>query len=89
MLSIYSLFEQQVEIEAENPGLLEVPKNRKITSMSLNHFKELIKEKGWEPISKGLVNLQVWNKNKNPGLSAWARRVRKKLKKWVDENDIE
>lgn len=86
MLSINKLFEG-VQIEAENPGLLEVPEGTDIQNLSTNHFKKLIDKKGWDAISKGLVNLEVWNKNKNPGLSSWAKTMQHKLSKWWESHN--
>ena len=83
---LFTLYEQEpkVKIPVEHPGLLEVPEGKDVENLPLSHFQNLIKKKGWEKISKGLINLKVWNKEKNPTLSSWADRTQEKLAKWVE-----
>jgi len=81
----YRLKEEDTEIEVENPGLLEVPEGKNVDDLPLSHFVKLANKKGLGKIVKGLNNLQVWNKNKDPKLSKWAGdmidKLNKKLKK--------
>jgi len=78
------LKEQQVKIPVKHPGVLEVPEGKDVEDLPLSHFKDLVKSKGWETISKALTNLIVWNKKKNPSLSSWADKTQAALSKWVD-----
>jgi hypothetical protein len=73
------------DIEVENPGILEVPEGKDVEDLPESHFQSLIKKKGWEEISRALVNLIRWNKNKNKSLSNWADSMQEKLSKWVDK----
>jgi len=72
------------DIEVENPGILEVPEGKDVEDLPESHFQSLIKKKGWEEISRALINLVRWNKNKNKSLSNWADSMQNKLSKWVD-----
>ncbi len=73
------------EIKVENPGILEIPKGKKVKSLPLTHFKKLIKKKSWEDISKAFINLVRWNKIKDPKLAKWADETQAKLSEWVDK----
>lgn len=78
------------DIKVEHPGVLEVPEGKDVKDLGEGHFKSLIKKKGWNEISKALMNLVRWNKSKEPSLSSWAHGMQKKLSDWVDkerEND--
>ena len=72
----------KVKIPVEHPGLLEVPEGEDVENLPISHFKKLVKKKGWEAISKGLINLKVWNRKRNPSLSSWADKMQEKLAKW-------
>jgi hypothetical protein len=78
------LKEQKVKIPVEHPGVLEVPEGKDVESLGEDHFKALIKKKGWEEISKALTNLHTWNKDKHPSLAGWANSMQEKLAKWVE-----
>lgn len=78
------LKEQQVKIPVEHPGMLEVPEGKNVEDLPQSHFKDLIKKKGWEEISKALTNLQTWNKDRDPKLASWANNMQEKLAKWVE-----
>ena len=71
---------EAVEIEVEHSGLLEVPTGKEVDKLPQSHFQKLIDKKGYEAIIRGLTNLEVWNKNKNPKLSQWASNMADKLK---------
>lgn len=73
------------DIEVENPGILEVPEGKNVEDMGEDHFKSLIKKKGWEEISRALVNLDRWNKNRDKKLSNWADNMQSKLSSWIDK----
>lgn len=70
----------EVEIEVKNSGLLEVPAGKEVDQLPQEHFQKLIDKKGYEAVIRGLTNLEVWNKNKNPKLSRWASNMADKLK---------
>ena len=59
----------EVDIEVKHSGLLEVPNGKEVDQLPQSHFQKLIDKKGYEAIIRGLTNLEVWNKNKNPKLS--------------------
>ena len=75
----------KVKLDVEHPGLLEVPEGKDIEDLPESHFQNLIKKKGWSAISKGLINLKIWNRKKNPTLSRWADNMQEKLSKWVEK----
>ena len=63
---------ESVNIETENPGVLEVPEGKNVEDLPIKHFVALANKKGLSTITRALNNLQVWNKNKNKPLSKWA-----------------
>ena len=69
----------ELKIKVTNPGLLEIPDGKAVTGMPLAHFTKLAKKKGFAKISRGLINLVVFNKNKDKKLSAWAGKMQKAL----------
>jgi hypothetical protein len=69
--------------DVKNPGILEVPKNKKVDELPLKHFKELVEKKGFEAITRALMNLHRWNKNDNSELAEWADKTQQKLHNWV------
>lgn len=78
------------DIQAENPGLLELPENgfndwniEKLVS----HFVSLAKKKGREAISKGIQNIIRWNKEKNKSLSDKAQSVFDKYAAELDKKE--
>lgn len=74
------------EIKAEHPGLLELPEDKGFEEVSLSHYINLAKSKGRAAIMRGLLNLERWNKNKKPSISAKARKIINQLKKneeWI------
>ena len=70
----------EVDIEVKHSGLLEVPAGKEVDQLPQSHFQKLIDKKGYEAVIRGLTNLEVWNKNKNPKLSQWASNMADKLK---------
>jgi len=82
---VQMMLEQKVKIKVEHPGVLEVPEGKKVNELPLSHFKKLIKKKGWEEVSKALINLKVWNKNDDPELSKWADKTQEELADWVEK----
>lgn len=68
-----------VRISAKNPGMLEVPEGKSIMDLPVDHFQELVKRKGLSPVMKALVLLEIWNKNDDPHISEWARRMKKQI----------
>jgi len=77
---------QQVKIPIRHEGILEVPEGKDITSLGSGHFMKLIDKHGWPAISKALINLKVWNKNRNKALSTWADSMQAKLAKQVEKS---
>jgi hypothetical protein len=69
------------DIETKNPGILEVPKDKKVNELPLSHFENLVDKKGYAEVIRALTNLEVWNKDKNKSLSDWASATADKLKK--------
>ena len=67
------------EIPVKNEGILEVPEDKNVDDLPVSHFKKLIDKKGREAIIRALTNLEVWNKNDNKSLSAWAKKMKKSL----------
>lgn len=63
---------QDVEIEVQNKGVLEVPEGKSVDELPIKHFVAIADKKGLDTVTKALNNLQVWNKNKNKALSKWA-----------------
>ena len=83
------IYEQDVNIDVENPGILEVPEGKNVEDLPIKHFVDLANKKGLSTITKALNNLQVWNKNKNPKLSKWAGDMIDKVSKRVDNQKNE
>ena len=73
--------EDTEDIKVEHPGILEVPEGKNVEDLGEEHFKALIKKKGWGAISRALMNLVRWNETKNPSLSSWAHGMQKRLSK--------
>lgn len=84
MKTMQELFEA-VEVKPKNPGILEVPDGKGVMDLPLSHFEDLVNKKGLSAISKALVNLERWNKEKNPKLSSWAKDIEKKISAKMDK----
>lgn len=69
----------RADIKPKNEGILEVPEGKNVNDLPVKHFKTLIDKKGRAPIIRALTNLEVWNKNDNKSLSAWAKKMKKSL----------
>lgn len=67
-------------ISVSHPGLLQVPAGKKVWNLPLKHFIGLAKKKGKSAVMKGLLNLERWNKNKNPEISKKVRDIIDRLK---------
>ena len=78
-LDILKEGKSKVKIPVEHPGMLEVPEGKDVEDLPYSHFSALAKKKGYGKIAKALTNLIVWNKTKNPSLSAWADKMQNKL----------
>lgn len=81
------LYEQDVEIEVKNKGILEVPEDKNVDDLPMSHFEKLVKKHGLSKITKALNNLQVWNKNDDKKLSKWAGNMIDKLTKKFGKNE--
>lgn len=69
------------DIQAKNPGILEVPEGKDVDSLPVGHFVDLAKSKGAKAIMTALTNLERWNEKQNPALSKWASGMKDKLRK--------
>ena len=72
---------EKVEVKIKNPKILEIPDNKNFYQMPLKHFISVAKRKSKGAVQKALVNLERFNKNKNPGVSKKASDIINKLKK--------
>lgn len=80
------LIRAKADIQAKNPGILEVPEDKNVQDLPVSHFKDLIDKKGRSPIIRALTNLEVWNKNDNKSLSAWAKKMKKSLEGYGEKD---
>ena len=74
-------YNEAVNIETENPGVLEVPEGKNVEDLPIKHFVDIANRKGLSTVTRALNNLQVWNKNKNKELSKWAGNMIDKVSK--------
>lgn len=74
-------YNEAVNIETENPGVLEVPEGENVEDLPIKHFVDIANRKGLSTVTRALNNLQVWNKNKNKELSKWAGNMIDKVSK--------
>ena len=74
-------YTEAVNIETENPGVLEVPEGKNVEDLPIKHFVDIANRKGLSTVTRALNNLQVWNKNKNKELSKWAGNMIDKVSK--------
>lgn len=71
---------ESANIEVKNAGILEVPQGKNVEDLPLSHFENLVKKHDYASIARALINLEVWNKDKNKSLSKWASDMHDKLK---------
>jgi hypothetical protein len=76
--------DDEVDIKVKHPGILEVPEGKKVDELPFSHFAALVKEHGYDEISKALTNLEVWNREREPELADWAKDMRERLKAKFD-----
>jgi len=76
--------EPKVKIPVE-PGGMELKKGQDVENVSIEHFKKLIVKDSWPEVSKRIITLKVFNKNKNPTLASKMDKLQNTLAKWVDE----
>lgn len=74
-----SKLKESADIKAENPGILEVPKDKRVYDLPVSHFKRLIDKIGREKVIRAITNLQIWNKNDDPEISQWAINMKKQI----------
>ena len=60
---------------SENPDILETG-NLPLQKLPPEHFEDLVKRKGRDSIATALKNVALWNTDKNPELSNWAKKTR-------------
>jgi hypothetical protein len=81
---------EEVEVKVKNPGVMDLPEggfeNWSIAKL-VTHLDGLSKTKGKPEITKAVLNLERFNKNKNPELSAKAHSVMTKLSDKWDKED--
>jgi len=82
--SVMEADEPKVKIPIE-PGEMELKKGQDVEDTSVEHFKRLIQKDSWPIVSKRIITLKVFNKNKNPNLSSKMEKLQNTLSKWVDE----
>lgn len=70
-----------VKIQTKNPGVLEIPEDKKFWQLPLSHYEKLVDKKGYTTVIRALTNLEVWNKNDDPEISKKASDIADKLKK--------
>jgi len=73
-------FLSAVNIKVKNPGILEIPEDKRFDKMPLSHYKSLMKKKGRAQIMRALLNLERWNKNDDPDIAEKARKLIDALK---------
>ncbi len=71
--------EDEFKIKIKHPGVLEVPEGKNFWELPLSHYKELVKQDGYDEISKALTNLEVWNRKKDPQIADKAKAIRLRL----------
>ncbi len=81
--SVMEADEPKVKIPIE-PGEMELKKGQDVEDTSINHFQKLIQKDGWDTVSKRIITLKIFNKNKNPALSSKMDNLQNTLSKWVD-----
>lgn len=69
------------QIKVKHPGILEIPEGKHFWEMPLKHYINLAKKKGKAAIMRALLNLERWNKRKNPAISKKARAIINALEK--------
>lgn len=89
MFKRWSEAKKSVKIDVENPGVLEVPEDKKFWQLPLSHFEKLVDKKGYAKIIRALTNLEVWNKNDDPDISKKASDIADKLKKKFKKESFE
>lgn len=75
------------DIEVTHPGILDVPEDKNINEMPLEHFVKIAKSKGLSAVTKALMNLVRWNKDRNPKLSQWAKDTQEKVSKAMEKKE--
>lgn len=87
MRFITFLKEAKAKIKVEHPGILEVPEGKYFWELPISHYEKLIKKKGYRAIIRALTNIEVWNKNRNPIISAKAKKIIVALQKKFKKED--
>ena len=66
-------------------NVLQIPKGKTFLTTPISHFVALAKKKGRALIVRALLNLERWNKTKNPKLAAHARAAINAIGKAMDK----
>ncbi len=66
-------------------NVLAIPKNKTFVKMPLSHFVNLAKKKGRALIVRALLNLERWNKTRNPAIAKHARAAINAIAKAFDK----
>ena len=77
--------EKWKKFEITHQNVLEIPKNKTFLKMPISHFVNLAKRKGRALIVRALLNLERWNKTKNPAIAKHARAAIKAIAKAFDK----
>lgn len=71
----------------ENSPVLDVPEGTSVMELPLSHFVDLVQKKGRKKVVRGLTNLEVWFKYKNPELSKWAKKMKDDLNMKIGKDE--
>ena len=66
-------------------NVLQIPRGKTFLSTPISHFVSIAKKKGRALVVRALLNLERWNKTKNPKLSAHARAAINAIGKAMDK----
>ena len=79
-------------IHPTNPGILEVPVGKQVTSLRKKDIDKLVHKKGKAPISKAIQNLLRWNTRRHTKsaelLKDWAEKAADWVHTYVEASSI-
>ena len=68
-------------ILTDNKNIFNLPPGKKFWDMPISYYVDLVSKKGRVVIEGALLNLRIFNINKNPNISKQAENIRLELKK--------
>jgi len=68
-------------VRAKVPSILQLPKGKSVSGLSVAHFVDLAKRKGAKAIMKALKNLEQWNKLRAPKTAKATRKIISRLER--------